>query len=84
MPDSRDKLTIFLITGSSSFKQKDRIDDGRGSKAHDISTIHHLSFCSITLYLITTIPFVAVLRKSYDTSNKWQNLDESHLLIKPF
>ena len=84
MPDSRDKLTIFLITGSGSFKQKDRIDDGRGSKAHDISTIHHLSFCSISVYLITTIPFVAVLRKSYDTSNKWQNLDESHLLIKPF
>ena len=37
MPDSRDKLTIFLITGSSSSKQKDRIDDGRGSKVHDFA-----------------------------------------------
>ena len=30
-------MTIFLITGSSSSKQKDRIDDGRGSKAHDFA-----------------------------------------------
>ena len=36
-PDSRDKLTIFLITGSSSSKQKVRIDDGRGSRAHDFA-----------------------------------------------
>ena len=30
-------MTIFLITGSSSSKQKDIIDDGRGSKAHDFA-----------------------------------------------
>ena len=36
-PDSRDKLTIFVITGSSSFRQKVRIDDGRGSRAHDFA-----------------------------------------------
>ena len=30
-------MTIFLITGSSSSKQKVRIDDGRGSRAHDFA-----------------------------------------------
>lgn len=32
-PDSRDRLTIFVMTGSSSSRQKVRADDGRGSVA---------------------------------------------------
>jgi len=33
-PDSRDRLMIFVRTGSNSSKEKVRIDDGKGSRVH--------------------------------------------------